>query len=246
MTQIPLEDASHHTHGITFEPGRSRVFCFPGRNTSASVLVRNALATDSHLLISHARIDIDVSGSDEEWAVGRADEPAVNLPAQVEEDQQRPGKVELEKGGGVEVGASDRVQCDVELGDQGDDVDQDAQPRAPNTELGLVGKFVDGMAVVSPSRTLCQQGRSQDENWNSDFLVDLPGLAKANMSKCDGGVDKEDGETRQRQEPVEDGAAVGCQVDECQAAEEELDYDDRDRAALFIDVGQDLGSHAYE
>jgi hypothetical protein len=53
---------------------------------------------------------------------------------------------------GVEVGAADRVEGDVELGDKGDGVDEDADVRAVDAEGGLVGEFVEGVAVCFPVR----------------------------------------------------------------------------------------------
>jgi hypothetical protein len=45
------------------------------------------------------------------------------------------------------------------------------------------------------------------------------------VGDSDSTVDEDDGETRQGKEPVEDITTVVCQVDECQATEEELNDD---------------------
>lgn len=120
-------------------------------DAGAPLLVHDALATDAHsLLLSHARVDINVHGSDEPGAVGGPVNPTVALPAHVEEDEQRTGEVELEKIAGIEVGAADRIQGNVELGHQAYDVDEQAYIRAPNAESGAEGEFVQAMTLGSP------------------------------------------------------------------------------------------------
>lgn len=64
------------------------------------------------------------------------------------------------------------------------------------------------------------------------------------MGDSDTTVDEDDGETGQGEEPVEDVTTVVCQIDECQAAEEELDDDHGDGATLLVDLGHELGCHA--
>lgn len=64
------------------------------------------------------------------------------------------------------------------------------------------------------------------------------------MGKADTTVDEENGKTRQRQEPSEDFATALCQVDEREAAEQELQDDNVDGATLLVNLGQELGSHA--
>jgi hypothetical protein len=65
------------------------------------------------------------------------------------------------------------------------------------------------------------------------------------VSKTDSTVDEDDGKTRQGQKPVEDRAAVVSQVDEGQAAEKKLQNDHGNRATLLVDLGQELGCHAW-
>ena len=72
----------------------------------------------------------------------------------------------------------------------------------------------------------------------------LPRRTETNVSDSDSAVDEDDGETRQGKEPVEDVTAVVCQVDECQATEEELDDDHPDGTTLLVDLGHELGCHA--
>ena len=64
------------------------------------------------------------------------------------------------------------------------------------------------------------------------------------MSQSYETIHEKNSKTRQGQEPIEDRSAVIRQVDKCQAAEEKLENDHRQRTALFVDVGQELGSHA--
>ena len=53
-------------------------------DASAPLLLRDTYAATDHTLsISHARVDINVFRSDEQWAVSWPDEPAIDLPTQV-------------------------------------------------------------------------------------------------------------------------------------------------------------------
>lgn len=210
-------------------------------NTSPPRRGRNPIPTNSELPFPHASVDIDILELDEQRAVGGALEPAVKLPPAVQDDQQGAGEVELEESLGVEVGAADGVEGDVELGDEGDGVDQDADVGAVDAEGGLVGEFVEGVAVCFPVEGVSNsKGLLDRENG----CANLPRRTETDVSKADSAVDEDDGKTRQGQEPVEDVAAVVCQVDECQAAEEELNDDHGDRAALLVDLGHELGCHA--
>ena len=119
-------------------------------NTSPPRCGRNTITTNSELALPHASVDVDILELDEQRAVGGALEPAVKLPPAVQDDQQGAGEVELEESLGVEVGAADGVEGDVELGDEGDGVDQDADVGAVDAEGGLVGEFVEGVAVCFP------------------------------------------------------------------------------------------------
>jgi hypothetical protein len=103
---------------------------------------RNAIATNSKLPLPHPRVNINILQLDVQGAVGGALEPAVSFPRDVQEQEQGAGEVELEERLGVEIRAADGVQGDVELGDEGDGVDQDADVGAVDAEGGLVGEFV--------------------------------------------------------------------------------------------------------
>jgi hypothetical protein len=145
----------------------------------------------------------------------------------------------LEKFVGVQVGAADRIQRDVELSHESDDVDEQAHVRAVDAESGLEGELVQGMTVGSPVSWLVNRGAVR-----KGAVCCLPGRAEADMSQSDTAVDEEDGKTRQGQEPIEDHSAFGRQVDKCQAAEEKLENDDSHRTAFPVDVGQEIRSHA--
>lgn len=76
-------------------------------------------------------------------------------------------------------------------------------------------------------------------------IRDLPGHAEANVSDTDATVNEQDRKARQRQKPSENGSTIVCQVDEGQAAEQELQDDHGDGAAFLIDLGQKCGCHTY-
>jgi hypothetical protein len=194
-------------------------------DTGAPGRRRDAVAADGELSFPHARVDIDILQLDEQRAIRGAFEPAVNLPAGVQDDEQGAGEVEPEERLGVEVGAADRVEGDVELGDEGDGVDEDADVGAVDAEGGLVGEFVEGVAVCFPVKELVIERRGCADRGKAR-MSNLPCCTETNVSDSDAAVDEDDSETRQGEEPVEDVTAVVCQVDESQAAEEELDDDD--------------------
>ena len=119
-------------------------------DASAPLLLGDTYAIVKNLSISHARVDVNVFRSDEQWAVGWPDEPAIDLPTQVKEDEQRSSEVELKKLVGIQVRAADRIQCDVKLTHESENVDEQAHIRAPDAEGGPEGELVYGMTVGSP------------------------------------------------------------------------------------------------
>ncbi len=56
----------------------------------------------------------------------------------------------MKKGVGIQVRATDWIQRDVKLGDKANDVDEQAQPRAPDAESSSKGELVHGMTIGSP------------------------------------------------------------------------------------------------
>jgi hypothetical protein len=65
------------------------------------------------------------------------------------------------------------------------------------------------------------------------------------MGEANGPVDEEDGETGQRQEPREDDTTIFCQVDEGEETKEQLENNYADRSALLVNIGEELGAHAW-
>lgn len=65
------------------------------------------------------------------------------------------------------------------------------------------------------------------------------------MGEADGPVDEENGETRQGQEPREDHTTIICQVDKGEETKEQLENDDADWATLLVNIGEELGAHAW-
>lgn len=61
-------------------------------------------------------------------------EPAVDLPPQVQDNEERCRHVAFEKALDLERCSTDWVKRDVELGDKRKGVDGEAYPRAPNAE----------------------------------------------------------------------------------------------------------------
>ena len=119
----------------------------------------NTLAADQgQLFLSHTSVDIDILDLDPDGAVARSDEPRVNLPAEIQEDEQGTGEVELEEVAGVEVGAADGVERDVELGHQADDVDEEAEIGTPDAEGGAEWDLIEGAAVEFPVQDVNMTG----------------------------------------------------------------------------------------
>jgi hypothetical protein len=122
-------------------------------NARASLVLGHTWAAD-HLSLSlpHASVDVDVLDSNPHWAVRRNREPAVDLPDQVQDNEERRRHVEFEKGLDLEIRAADWVKRDVELGDERNGVDGEADPGAPNAERGSVWDFVKRVAVQGPRK----------------------------------------------------------------------------------------------
>ena len=144
-----LYDASDNGHDIILRTALSSLVLHL-LDTSAPLLLRNTFASYYSLSISHTRVDVNVFRSDKQWAVCWPEEPAIDLPTQVEEDEQRTSEVELEKVVGTQVRAADRIQCYVKLTHESENVDEQAHIRAPDAEEGPEWELVHGMTVGSP------------------------------------------------------------------------------------------------
>lgn len=122
------------------------------QRTLLSLLIVNEFGLEQSVggEISHAGKNIDVPCSDEQRSVSGSDKPTVDLPDQVKEDKQRTGKVKLEPGVGVQVGAADRVKCGVELGKESEYGNEHDEVRAPDAGRGLVRQLVERTTIVFP------------------------------------------------------------------------------------------------
>ena len=96
----------------------------------------------------------------------------------------------MEKCVGIQVRAADRIQCDVELTHESENVDEQAHIRAPDAESGFEGKLVDGMTVGSPVSWLV------DEEWGEKGQsCRLPGSAEADMSQSNETINEKNSKT---------------------------------------------------
>ena len=77
-----LYDASDNGHDMILRTSLSPLILHL-LDASAPLLLRDTYAMDYTLIISHARVDINVFRSDEQWAVCWPDEPAIDLPTKV-------------------------------------------------------------------------------------------------------------------------------------------------------------------
>lgn len=145
-----LKDISDNGHEMSLDTLLS-IFFLHLEDAGASLFLGDTGTADAgSLALSHARVDIDILDSDEKWSVFWSDEPAVDLPHQVKEDDQGTGEVELEEGIGIQVRTADWIQGDVELGHEGNNGDEDADIGAPDATRGSEGELVQGVTVVLP------------------------------------------------------------------------------------------------
>ena len=109
----------------------------------------------------------------------------------------------------------------VKRGDDAQDAERKAAVGADNAEGGAVWQFGFAAAVVGP------------------------GLAEADMAEADGAPDEEVCQSGKREQPVkEDGPALRRFVDKGEETEGELDEDAVKRAAVLVDVGEEVRRHA--
>lgn len=105
---------------------------------------------------------------------------------------------------GKKGGAGWRV---IYLSDEAEHIEGQAEVGAVDAADGLEGDLVEGVALA------------------------LPGGAEADVGEADGAPGEEGRETRQGEEPVKDGRAVGVEVDVGEGAEGEEQGDRHERAA---------------
>ncbi len=106
-------------------------------------------ATDAHG-------DVHFTRGDKQSPVARVD-----LPSQIQGNDNRGGQVGLEKGFRVRA-RTQREQGGVERGDDGDEVEEDAEVGPPDAKGGLIRKLVLGEAVVVPGCTSAFGSDSSD------------------------------------------------------------------------------------
>lgn len=146
------DETPNHSHSMTLD-SLPLFLLLHHLNTSPSLILRNTNAADRCLLgFSDACEEIDVPQFDVQWTIRRSVEPAVSLPAEVQEDEKGAGEVELEEGAGVEVVArvADWVEGNVELGHESNYVDEKADVGTPHAKGGLEGDFVERVALSFP------------------------------------------------------------------------------------------------
>lgn len=166
-------------------------------------------------------------------------EPGVDLPSDIQEDDEGRGQIALEKGLGIEIRTADWVQGDVEVCDQAEEVHDHTHVRSPDAKGGTEGDLVEAVAVVFPMIAV----RTEAEN--SCTEINLPGRTEANMGEGNAAEDEERSDARESEEPVEDvTATAGVQVDECQASEKQLEKGNDHRTALSINICEELGTHS--
>jgi hypothetical protein len=204
-----------------------------------ALLISDTFAADHQgLALSHARVDIDVLDLDVQWSVCRELEPGVDLPADIQEDNEGRGQVSLEESLGIEIGATDWVEGDVEVCDQAQKVHDHTHVRSPDAEGGAEGDLVEAVTIVFPT------GLVSTEVGNACVEEVLPCRTEADMGEGNAAEDEEGRDAREREQPVEDVATTaGVQVDERQASEKKLEKGDDHRTALSIDICEKLGAH---
>jgi hypothetical protein len=75
-----------------------------------------------------------------------------DFPANVEDKNNGSRKVRLEKGCGIGL-AANREQCNVELRDKTDDVEEKTEPRSPDSSCSLERKIIYAISLNNPSFT---------------------------------------------------------------------------------------------
>ena len=144
----------------------------------------------------------------------------VNLPEDVEGDDERERQHGLEERLGLRL-AANGPKCDVELGDQAQDVKAETDVAADDAEVGGEGQLVHAAAVVGP------------------------GAPEPDVRQTDAAPGEEVHDARESEQPVEHlRADIGGLVDEGEQREAELQDDGRDRTAVLVDVGEYSRSHA--
>lgn len=145
--------------------------------------------------------------------------PSPDFVAEVAGNGDGEGEVRLEEDFSGRRGAGRGDDSSVEGGQQTEDVEGQADVASSDTEGGLVRNEVEGQSLS------------------------LPSSAHADVSQADGGPDQDEGKTSEGEEPSEDVTALGREANVSQETKGKLDDDAPERAALLVDVGEELGGH---
>jgi hypothetical protein len=237
FTTQPLEECVNHGHEAALDAGHLLLVLKLLDARASCVRINTLTANQVPLLLPHAGVDVDILDCNPQRAMLRNVDPTVNLPAQVQGDEERRRHVSFEKGLGVRRSATDWEKCDIELGDEGKGTNAEGYPRAPDTKCGLVREFVEGVTVRLPEY-IVSAGTSVRTG-----LCDLPGHAEADVRNTNTAEDEQNCDTRQGQEPSEDISATGSEIDVCQQSEQKLDDHHNDWTTLLIDIGGDFRAH---
>lgn len=122
-------------------------------------------------MLADAIVEVDAGDWNPHRPVRGTCEPTVQLPSQVQDQEERSCEVRLEEGLWVEIWSIDGPECHVKLRNQTDDVDDQANVRSVDTHGSLVWNLVERV-------TLC-----------------LPSHSEADMRERNAAVDEEDGKT---------------------------------------------------
>lgn len=79
-------------------------------------------------------------------------EPRIDLPDEIQEDDEGPRKVVLEESDATEVRRRNWIKGDVELGGEAEEVHDGADVRPVDSKCGSKGEFVDAVAIEFPAK----------------------------------------------------------------------------------------------
>lgn len=134
-----------------------RLLALKLNDTSPPLLSINMWSRDQvHLSLPHASVNIDVLDRNVERAFFWTSEPRVDLPSQVQNDEERTSKVSLEESGRVQVARrrAHWVKGDVELSCQTEEIHDGTDVRTVDAEGGLEWEFINAVTLVFPVKAI--------------------------------------------------------------------------------------------
>ena len=150
--------------------------------------------------------------------------PVIELVRDVECQHKGSSEIRLEEGFRQRrvrlLLVADRSKAGPELGNQDQDVEDEADPGADHSGLRAEGQFVQRVTL------------------------ELPCPAEADMRQTDRAPRKDGTETTERDHPREGQLFFARSGEESQEAQNRSEKDGEERAATSIDVGEDFGGHA--